>query len=109
MPISGNGMVPIPRIRLFRILGLSVFLACLGTADAAKKKSKAAVPLVTPASKQAETVPTGAGRSGNARDRTGAGSSGQRFPGIEFQPYPGHRRKGRKARRPIHPIERTSP
>jgi hypothetical protein len=50
-------MVPFMRIRLFRILGLSVFLACLGSADAAKKKSKAAIPLVAPAAKPVDAAP----------------------------------------------------
>lgn len=56
-PITGNGMVPIPRIRLFRILCLSVFMAGIGSAEAAKKKAKASIPLVAPASKQADSVP----------------------------------------------------
>ena len=45
------------RIRLFRTLGLSVLLACLGSADAAKKKSKAAIPLVAPAAKAVASAP----------------------------------------------------
>jgi hypothetical protein len=49
LPIRCNGMGAY--LRFGRIFGLAVFLACLGTADAAKKK-KGAIPLVTPETKQ---------------------------------------------------------
>jgi hypothetical protein len=49
-------MTPFSRMRFSRLLALAFFLACLGTADAAKKKSKAAIPLVTPAPKNIDTA-----------------------------------------------------
>jgi hypothetical protein len=50
-------MAPISFYRLSYRLALAFFLACPGTADAAKKKAKAAVPLVVPAAKAVASAP----------------------------------------------------
>ena len=57
LPITDNGMGPFFSVfdrinRIGRILGLAVCFACLGSAEAAKKKSKAAIPVIAPPSKQ---------------------------------------------------------
>lgn len=57
LPITGNGMAPFSCFRLSPLLALAFCLACPGTADAAKKKAKTAVPLVVPAAKAVETAP----------------------------------------------------
>ncbi|MDB5048628.1 MAG: hypothetical protein JWO30_1699 [Fibrobacteres bacterium] len=41
-----------PFFRIVPILGLALLTACLGTVEAAKKKTKAEIPLVAPASKK---------------------------------------------------------
>lgn len=64
LPIPVSGMVPSNLIRFTRMLGLAFFLACLGSADAAKKKSKTAIPLVTPAPKAVETISNAAPAEG---------------------------------------------
>ena len=53
MPISMNGMSPLSRIS--RILGLAILLACPGIAEAAKKKAKIAIAIVTPELKKEQT------------------------------------------------------
>jgi hypothetical protein len=50
MPIWRNGMGPFSRIS--RILGLAILLACPGISDAAKKKAKVVIPIVTPEPKK---------------------------------------------------------
>lgn len=64
MPISKNGMSPLSRIS--RILGLAILLACPGIAEAAKKKAKIAIAIVTPELKKEQTitVPPGEGEPG---------------------------------------------
>jgi hypothetical protein len=46
MPISRNGMFPFSRIA--RTLGLACLVACLGTAEAGKKKAKPEIPVMAP-------------------------------------------------------------
>ncbi len=57
LPITGNGMAPISFFSYPRLLALAFLLACPGTADAAKKKAKAVIPLVAPAAKSVEPSP----------------------------------------------------
>jgi hypothetical protein len=57
MPITDTGMIPFT-IRVFcRSLALALLAACLGSAQAAKKKAKPAIPLVVPASKAKQDGP----------------------------------------------------
>ena len=83
-PISGNGMVPIRRIRFIRILGLFVFLACMGSADAAKKKSKSAIPLVAPASKTTEVASAAPTAPAAAPSEPEPGVPGNSFQELNF-------------------------
>ncbi|MDQ3000185.1 MAG: hypothetical protein M3Y08_02815 [Fibrobacterota bacterium] len=46
-----------PVSRISRILGLAILLAYPGIAEAAKKKSKIAIPIVTPEPKKEQTIP----------------------------------------------------
>lgn len=88
LPISVIGMAPFNRIRFTRLLGLAFFLACLGAADAAKKKSPAAIPLVTPAPKAAETVSSPARAEDDpataSAPEPATGKSGAAFEELNF-------------------------
>jgi hypothetical protein len=46
MPISRNGMIP--SFRIARVMGLACLVACLGTAEAGKKKAKPEIPVMEP-------------------------------------------------------------
>ncbi|GEM_PF-3106311 len=94
MTIPDNAMATFHRIvrihRGFRIaetgplgafcrrLGLALILACLGTAEAAKKKTKTAIPLVMPAAKKDE--PAAAAPAKDAE----AGKPGTTFEELSF-------------------------
>ncbi|MDB5106268.1 MAG: hypothetical protein JWP91_3957 [Fibrobacteres bacterium] len=82
MPIPCNGMAPFhpPIGRMARILGLAALFAWVGSAEAAKKKSKPVIPLVTPAPKAdaSAAAPAKTGLSGDA------GGSGTTFAEINF-------------------------
>lgn len=51
VPITVNGMATFAITDFCRSLAMAVLVACLGSAEAAKKKAKPAIPLVLPAGK----------------------------------------------------------
>jgi hypothetical protein len=57
MPITVTGMIAFASKDFRRSLALAVLAVCLGSAEAAKKKAKPAIPLVLPASQEKKDGP----------------------------------------------------
>jgi hypothetical protein len=57
MPITVTGMITFASKDFCRCLALAMLAACLGSAEAAKKKAKPAIPLVLPAAKEKKDGP----------------------------------------------------
>jgi hypothetical protein len=85
MPINGNGMATVSFFRYPRLLAMAFFLACPGSAEAAKKKAKAAIPLVSPAAKTVESAPAASPSTTPATPATpDPGNPGTSFQELNF-------------------------